>query len=101
MEYKINQGKDYENFARRMQKSKETPSSNNRREDSSYGHHQTVNTENRLIIFFTAKDGYALYSQQKNRPGTDCGSDHELLIEKFRFKLKKLSETTKPFSESH
>ena len=59
-----------------------------------------VNTEIRLIIFSAAKDGEALYSQQKNRPGADCGSDHELLIEKFRLKLKKLVETTKPFSES-
>ena len=29
------------------------------------GHHQMVNTEIRLIIFFAAKDGEALYSQQK------------------------------------
>ena len=42
-----------------------TPSSNNTREDSTHGHHQMVNTEIRLIIFFTAKDGEALYSQQK------------------------------------
>ena len=42
-----------------------TPSSNNTREDSTYGHHQMVNTEIRLIIFFAAKDGEALYSQQK------------------------------------
>ena len=42
-----------------------TPSSNNTREDSTHGHHQMVNTEVRLIIFFTAKDGEALYSQQK------------------------------------
>ena len=41
------------------------PSSNNTREDSTYGHLQTVNTEIRLIIFFAAKDGEALYSQQK------------------------------------
>ena len=34
-------------------------------EDSTHGHHQMVNTEIRLIIFFTAKDGEALYSQQK------------------------------------
>ena len=40
-------------------------SSNNTREDSTHGHHQTVNTEIRLIIFFAAKDGEALYSQQK------------------------------------
>ena len=35
------------------------------REDSTHGHHQMVNTEIRLIIFFAAKDGKALYSQQK------------------------------------
>ena len=35
------------------------------REDSTHGHHQMVNTEIRLIIFFAVKDGEALYSQQK------------------------------------
>ena len=40
-------------------------SSNNTREDSTHGHHQMVNSEIRLIIFFGAKDGEALYSQQK------------------------------------
>ena len=35
------------------------------REDSTHGHHQMVNTEIRLIIFFAAKDGEVLYSQQK------------------------------------
>ena len=60
-----------------------------------------ANTTIRLIISFAAKDGEALYSQQQQkRLGADCGSDHELLIEKFRLKLKKLVETTKPFSES-
>ena len=34
----------------------------------------------------------------KTRPGADCGSDHELLIAKFRLKLKKVGETTSPFS---
>ena len=38
---------------------------NNTREDSTHGHHQMLNTEIRLIIFFAAKDGEALYSQQK------------------------------------
>ena len=38
---------------------------NNTREDSTHGHHQMVNTEIRLIIFFAAKDGETLYSQQK------------------------------------
>ena len=44
---------------------KQTSSSNNTREDSTHGHHQMANTEIRLIIFFAAKDGEALYSQQK------------------------------------
>ena len=35
------------------------------RDDSTHGHHQTVNTGIRLIIFFAAKDGEPLYSQQK------------------------------------
>ena len=42
-----------------------TPSSNNKREDSTHGHHQMFNTEIRLIIFFAAKDGEALNRQQK------------------------------------
>ena len=49
-----------------------------------------VNTEIRLIIIFAAEDGEVLYSQKKKkkkkkrkkeRPGADCGSDHQLLIE--------------------
>ena len=122
-----------------------------------------VYTEIRLIIFFTIKDGEALYSQQKQdqemtvaqimnskfcqentlviantlfqqhtrrlytrtspdgqhqnqidyilcsrrwrssiwsaktRPGADCGSDHELLIAKFRLKFKKVRKITRPF----
>ena len=42
-----------------------TPFSNNTREDSTHGHHQMVNMEIRLIKFFAAKDGDALYSQEK------------------------------------
>ena len=56
-----------------------------------------VNTEIRLIIFFAAKDGEALYSQQKRRLGADCDSDHELLIAKFKVKFRKAGKTTKPF----
>ena len=33
----------------------------------------------------------------KIRPGADCGSDHEILITKFRLKLKKVEKTTRPF----
>ena len=48
-----------------MHWSQQTPSSNNARDNSTHGHHQVVNTEIRLIIFFAAKGGEALYSQQK------------------------------------
>ena len=55
-----------------------------------------VNTEIRLIIFFAAKNGEALYSQQKQ--------DQELteaqimnLITIFRLQLKKVGKTTRPF----
>ena len=41
----------------------------NTREDSTHGHQQMINTEIRLIIFFAAKDGEALYSQQKQDQG--------------------------------
>ena len=54
-----------------------------------------VNTKIRLIIFFAAEDREVLYSQQKKRPGTDCGSDHELLTAKVRLKLKKVGKSTK------
>ena len=33
----------------------------------------------------------------KSRPGADCGSDHELLIAIFKFKLNKVGKTTRPF----
>ena len=38
-----------------------------------------------------------LYTVSQTRLGPDCGSDHELLIAKFRLKLKKVEKTTKPF----
>ena len=49
-----------------------------------------VSTKIRLIILFAAKDGEALYSQQKQ------DQDHELLITKFRLKLKKVGKTARP-----
>ena len=57
-------------------------------ENTTHGHHQMVNTEIRLIIFFAAKDREALHSANI-RPGADCGSDHELLIAKFRLNWRK------------
>ena len=38
-----------------------------------------------------------LYTVHRTRPGADCGSDHELLITKFRLKLNKVEETARPF----
>ena len=54
-----------------------------------------VNTKIRLIIFFAAKDG-ELYTVSKNKT---CGSDRELLIAKFRLKMKKVEKTTRSKSK--
>ena len=66
----------------------------------------------RRLYTWTSLDGqhqnqidYILCSQRwrssiqstKTRPGADCGSDHELLITRFRLKLKKVGKTTRPF----
>ena len=55
-----------------------------------------VNSKIRLIIFFAAEDGEALYSQQKQDQEL-TGSDDELLTAKFRLKWKKIGKTTRPF----
>ena len=69
-------------------------------------------TTQEKTLTWTSPDGqhgnqtdYILCSQRwrssiqsaKTRPGADCGSDHELLIAKFRHKLKKVGKTTRPF----
>ena len=54
-----------------------------------------VDTEVRLIIFFEAKDGEALYTRQKQV--WEMTVDHELLMAKFRLKLKKVGKTTRSF----
>ena len=57
-----------------------------------------VNTEIRLIIFFAAKDGEALYNQQnQDWELTVAHSDHEILIAKFRYIWKKVGKTTRSF----
>ena len=55
-----------------------------------------VNTEIRLIIFFAVKERSSMQSA-KTRLRVDCGSDHELLIAKFKLKLKKVGKTIRPF----
>ena len=52
-----------------------------------------ANTESRLIIFFAAKDGRRSIRSAKTR----LWLRQELLIDKFRLKLKKVGETTRPF----
>ena len=53
-------------------------------DDSTHGHHQKANTEIRLIIFFAAKDGEALYGQQKQ--------DRELTVAQIMNSLLKNSD---------
>ena len=55
-----------------------------------------IHTEIKLIIFFAAKDGEALYSQQKQDQELTV-AQHEILIAKFRLKLKQVGKTTRPF----
>ena len=55
-----------------------------------------VNTKIRSIIFLQPRWRSSIQST-KTRLGVDCGSDHELLIAKFRIKLKKMGKKTRPF----
>ena len=61
-----------------------------------------VNSEIRLIIFFVVEEKKKFYRRSsiqstKTRLGADCSSHHELLIARFRLKLKKVGKTTRPF----
>ena len=56
-----------------------------------------INTEIRWVIFFAAKDGEALYSQQKQDQELTVAQIMNSLIAKFRLKLKKVEKTTRPF----
>ena len=56
-----------------------------------------VNTENYIDYILCSQRWRSSTHSAKTRPGADCGSDHELLIAKFRLKLKKVGKTTRPF----
>ena len=56
-----------------------------------------VNTKIKLVIFFAAKRWRSSTQSGKTRLGADCGSDHKLLIAKFRLKLKKVGKNIRPF----
>ena len=70
------------------------PSTNNTRDDFTHGHHQMLNTKIRSIIFFEAKVRETLQSA-KTRLEAYYVSDHEILIAKFRFKLKRVGKITR------
>ena len=57
-----------------------------------------VNTEIRFdYILCSQRWRSSIYTVSKKRLGADCGSDHELVIAKFRLKLKKVGKTTRSF----
>ena len=77
--------------------SKQTPSSNNTRDDSTCGHHQIVNTKNQIDYILCSQKWRSFIQAAKTRPGADCVSDHELLIAKLSLQLKKVGKTARPF----
>ena len=56
-----------------------------------------VSTENQIDYILCSQRWRSSIQLAKTRPGADCASDHELLIAKFRLKLKKVGKTTRPF----
>ena len=73
------------------------PSSKNTRDYSTHGHHHMVNTEIKLIIFFAAEDGEALYSQQKQDLELTVVEIMSSLLQNSGLNLKKVEKTTIPF----
>ena len=61
-----------------------------------YRHHQMDITRNRIDYILCSQRWRSSIQSAKTRPGADCGSDYELLIAKFRLKLKKVEKTTRP-----
>ena len=88
----------------------ENPMNSMKRQKDMTLKHTERQQHKRQLYTWTSPDGqqwsqidYILYSWRwssiqsaKRRPGADCGSDHELLIAKFRLKLKKVGKTTRP-----
>ena len=60
--------------------------------DITHGQHR-----NQIDYILCSQRWRSSIQSTKTRPGADCGSDHELLIAKFRLKLKKVRKTTRPF----
>ena len=55
-------------------------------------------TSNQIDYILCSQRWRSSTQSAKTRPGADCGSDHELLIAKFRLKLKKVGKTIRPFT---
>ena len=95
MEYKINRAKANRDLPRECTAHSKHPLSTTQ-EKTLHMDHQMVNTKIKLIIFFVAKDGEALYSQQKQ--------DRELTVSQImnsllqNSDLKKVGKTIRPFS---
>ena len=53
--------------------------------------------QNQIDYILCSQRGRSSVQSTKTRPGADCGSDHELLIAKFRLKVKKVEKTSTPF----
>ena len=53
--------------------------------------------QNQIDYIFCSQRWRSFIQSAKTRPGANCGSDHELLIAKFKLKLKKVGKTTRPF----
>ena len=53
--------------------------------------------QNQIDCILCSQRWRSFIQSAKTRPGADCGSDHELLIAKFRLKLKKVGKTARPF----
>ena len=72
------------------------PFSNNTREDYTWTS-PDGQYRNKIDHILCSQRWRSSIQSAKTRPGADCGSDHELLIAKFRLKLKKVGKTTRPF----
>ena len=71
--------------------SQKTPSSNNTREDYTWTSPDDKH-RNQIDYILCSQRWKSSIQLAKTRPGADCGSDHEVLIAKFRIKLKKVSK---------
>ena len=86
-------GQRLKEFCQEIQWPEQKSSSNTTRDDSTHGHHQMVNIKIRLVIFFAAKDGVALYREQKE--------DQDLTVAQIINSLLQNSDLNKDRRENH